>query len=100
MTPTAQFTIAAIERFALSIDEVAQSVGCARQDVRLAVRSGVLRSVRIGRALVVPVEDIAVWLDSLPDATSFVDEWFAPEVTEPAVSSLVGALDNVSYLKA
>jgi excisionase family DNA binding protein len=57
-----------MERLLLSPDQVAESLGVCRSRVYDLMRTGVLPSVKIGRARRVPVSAVRAYVDQLTDS--------------------------------
>lgn len=52
------------KRLALSIAEISEACGVSVPFVRLEIRRGKLRALKLGRRLVVPIEALREWLDA------------------------------------
>lgn len=55
----------AIEPLAYTVDEAVRATRVGRHRLYQAVRAGELRVVRVGRRIVVPVDELRVWLTRL-----------------------------------
>jgi excisionase family DNA binding protein len=58
------------ERVVLTVAEVMDTTGLSRQFIYNEVRSGRLRSLKVGRRRLVRVPDLEAWLDSFADTAA------------------------------
>lgn len=52
-----------VERLALRPQEMARTLGVGRTTAYQMLRSGEIRSIRVGNAIIVPVREIESWLE-------------------------------------
>jgi excisionase family DNA binding protein len=58
------------ERLVLTVAEVMDSTGLSRQYVYNEIKSGRLRSLKVGRRRLVRIPDLDPWLDSFADTAA------------------------------